>query len=137
MCHEKGHHNLSKKLFHHISTNHFNESLTSKLAIWPGVGLVAKSCPILLQPHGLQPIKLLCPWDFPGRILEWVAMPFSKRSSRPSGGLHLLNSGWFPELQADSLPPSHQGSPQYGIVVAYRNACQMLMPKINLKTFVF
>ena len=29
--------------------------------------LVAKSCPTLLQPHGLQPSKFLCPWDFPGK----------------------------------------------------------------------
>ena len=27
--------------------------------------LVAKSCSTLLQPHGLQPTRLLCPWDFP------------------------------------------------------------------------
>ena len=29
--------------------------------------LVAKSCLTLLWPHGLQPAKLLCPWDFPGK----------------------------------------------------------------------
>ena len=28
---------------------------------------VAQSCPTLLQPHGLQPIRLLHPWDFPGK----------------------------------------------------------------------
>ena len=28
---------------------------------------VAKSCPTLLWPHGLQPARLLCPWDFPGK----------------------------------------------------------------------
>ena len=34
-----------------------------------------------LRPHGLQPARLLCPWDSPGKnILEWVAMP-------PSGDL--------------------------------------------------
>ena len=33
---------------------------------------------LTLQPSRLQPAKLLCPWDFPGRILEWVAM-FSSR----------------------------------------------------------
>ena len=26
-----------------------------------------QSCPTLLQPHGLQPAKLLCPWDSPGK----------------------------------------------------------------------
>ena len=30
-------------------------------------GLVAKSCPTLLLPHGLQPTRLLCPLDFPGK----------------------------------------------------------------------
>ena len=29
--------------------------------------LVAKSCPAFLQPHGLLPSRLLCPWDFPGK----------------------------------------------------------------------
>ena len=29
------------------------------------------------QPHGLQPTRLLCPWDFPGKSLEWVAIAFS------------------------------------------------------------
>ena len=28
--------------------------------------LVSKSC-LALQPHGWQPARLLCPWDFPGR----------------------------------------------------------------------
>ena len=28
---------------------------------------IAKSCLTLLQPHGLQPARLLCPWDFPGK----------------------------------------------------------------------
>ena len=29
--------------------------------------LVAKSCPTLLQPHGLQLSRLLCPWHIPGK----------------------------------------------------------------------
>ena len=29
--------------------------------------LLAKSCLTLLQPHGLYPNRLLCPWDFPGK----------------------------------------------------------------------
>ena len=28
---------------------------------------VAQSCPTLSRPHGLQPTRLLCPWDFPGK----------------------------------------------------------------------
>ena len=29
------------------------------------------------RPHGLQPTRLFCPWDFPRRVLEWVAIAFS------------------------------------------------------------
>ena len=28
---------------------------------------VCKSCLTLLQPHGLEPTRLLCPWDFPDK----------------------------------------------------------------------
>ena len=30
------------------------------------------------QLHGLQPTRLLCLWDFAARILEWVAVSFSR-----------------------------------------------------------
>ena len=36
-------------------------------------------------PHGLQPARLLCPWNFPGKNTEWVAISFSRGSSRPRG----------------------------------------------------
>ena len=29
--------------------------------------LVSKLCPTPLQPQGLEPARLLCPWDFPGK----------------------------------------------------------------------
>ena len=29
--------------------------------------LVTKLCLTLLQPHGLKPTRLLCPWDFPDK----------------------------------------------------------------------
>ena len=34
-----------------------------------------------LQPHGLQPTRLLCPEIFQARKLEWVAISFSRESS--------------------------------------------------------
>ena len=34
-----------------------------------------------LRPHGLQPARLLCPWDFPVRILECVAISYWRGSS--------------------------------------------------------
>ena len=36
-----------------------------------------------LGPPGLQPIRLLHPWDFPGKSTEWVAISFSRGSSWP------------------------------------------------------
>ena len=36
-----------------------------------------------LQPHGPWPIRPLRPWDFQAKILEWVAISFSRGSSRP------------------------------------------------------
>ena len=31
-----------------------------------GYCLVTKSCTAVLQPHGPEPARLLCPWNFPG-----------------------------------------------------------------------
>ena len=68
--------------------------------------LVAKSHPVLLQPHGLQPTRFLCPWDFLGK--------------KTGVGCHVFIQGIFPiqgsnlyllHKQADSLLLSHQGSP--------------------------
>ena len=42
-----------------------------------GGGLVTKLCPTLATPW------LLCPWDSPGKKLEWVAISFSRGSSWP------------------------------------------------------
>ena len=36
-----------------------------------------------LWPHELQPFRLLCPWVLQARILEWVAVSYSKGSSWP------------------------------------------------------
>ena len=34
-----------------------------------------KLCPILLQPHGLQPPRLLCPWNCPGKNTSGLPCP--------------------------------------------------------------
>ena len=56
-------------------------------------GLVAMSC-ATLRPHGEQPSRLLFPWIFQARILEWVAIPFSRRSPRGSN-LDFLHCKWI------------------------------------------
>ena len=67
---------------------------------------VTQSCPTLWKPMD---------WGLPGssvhgilqaRILEWVAIPFSRGSSR------LEMEPRFPALQADSLPSEPPGKPQ-------------------------
>ena len=74
------------------------------------LGSAAQSCPTL-RPHGLQPARLLCPWDFPGK--------------KAGVGCHFLLQGLFPTQGSDpgllcflhwqvgSLPLSQPGSPAY------------------------
>ena len=59
----------------------------------------------LLRPHGLQPARLLCPWDLPGK--------------NTGVGCHFLLQGIFPtqgsnpsllHWQVNFLPLRHQGS---------------------------
>ena len=67
-------------------------------------GLVAQSC-LTLQPHELKPVRLLCPWVFPGKnagvschfLLQGIFL-----TQRPNPCL----LHW----QMASLPLSHQGS---------------------------
>ena len=55
-----------------------------------------------LRPHGLQPARLLCPWDSPGKITG-VGCHLLLQGIFPTQGLnpHLLH---FLHWQADSLP---------------------------------
>ena len=38
---------------------------------------------LTLQPHGLQPSRVLCPWDSQQEILEWVVISFFRGCSQP------------------------------------------------------
>ena len=51
---------------------------TKLMSLCAAVALVVSNS---VQPYGPQPTRLLCPWDFPARILEWIAMPSSRASS--------------------------------------------------------
>ena len=46
-------------------------------------GLVIESCPTPATPWTVQPARLLCPWILQARILECVAISFSRGSSQP------------------------------------------------------
>ena len=72
---------------------------------------VPQSC-LTLPPHGLQPARLPCPWDSPGKNPGVGAIPSSRDLPDPG-----INPGLLYHLhwQADSLPLSHLGSPQLEI----------------------
>ena len=55
-----------------------------------------------LQPHGLQPARLLCPSDSPG---NWSGLPCPPPGALPNPGIKPRS----PTVQADSLPPEPSG----------------------------
>ena len=67
--------------------------------------LITTSCPTL-QSHGLQPARLLCPWDSPGKNAG-VGCHFLLQGIFLTQGLNPSLLHW----QADSLLLSHQGYP--------------------------
>ena len=95
-----------------------------KTSLWYGVifindtegmlCLVAQSCLTLWDPMDCSPPVPSVHGILQARILEWVAMPSSRRSSRPKG----INSR-SPALQADSLPSEPPVKPTVSIVVLY------------------
>ena len=68
---------------------------------------VAQSCPTLCNPMGYTVHGIL-----QARILEWVAIPFSRGSSQPR----------FLTFQAYSLPVEPQGKPNM-IMTPYKGPC--------------
>ena len=78
-----------------------------------------------LQPHALQPTRLFCPWDFPGKIsgVDYhflLHMIFSSQESNPC----LLH--W----QADSLPLCHLGSP---VFTCSKKMIQLIYKMANIR----
>ena len=73
--------------------------------------LVAKSCLFCDSMNYIQPIRLLCPWDYPGKNTG-VGCRFLLQGI-------FLTQGWNPCLlhwQTGPLPLSHQGSPVVKLV---------------------
>ena len=84
-----------------------------------------------LQPHGLQPTRLLGPWDFPGKSTG-VDCHFLLQEIVPTQGsnqyiLHLLH--W----QAESFPLSHLRSPPW-LISSYQSdvtECRVRRSTVN------
>ena len=75
----------------------------------------------LVRLHGLSPTRLLCPWDFPGKIT--------------GGDGHFLLQGIFPTQGSDPGLPhcrqtlyhlSHQGSPRTMRQLSYDKSSQIV-----------
>ena len=83
-----------------------------------------------LRPHGLQPVKFLCPWTFSGKNTGVGGHFLIQRVFLTQGpNSHLL---CLLHWQADSLPLSHQESPishGYSFLII---APEYIFPKINL-----
>ena len=60
-----------------------------------------------LWPNRLYPSILLCQWNFQAKILEWVAISFSRGSSQPE------SEPRSPALQANCLPSEPPGKSQW------------------------
>ena len=74
--------------------------------------LVAKSCPTVCDPTDCSLPDSSVHGVLQARILEWDAMPSSRRSSRLREVETVSPAAPVtPALQADSLPLSQQGSP--------------------------
>ena len=64
---------------------------------------------------------LLCPWYSPGRILEWVAIPFSRGSSPPRDRTQVsCTAGEFFTTEPPGKPPKkvqHDNLPSQNIYI--------------------
>ena len=59
-----------------------------------------------LQSQGLQPTRLLCPWNSPGKN-NWSELPYPSPGDLPDPGIEPGS----PTLQADSLSSGPPGKP--------------------------
>ena len=89
----------------HVSINWWTDSQNT---LYPNSSSTV-SCSVVfnsLQPHGLQPTRLFCPWVSPGKNIG-VACHSLTPGDLPDPGI----KPGSPALQADSLPFELQGTP--------------------------
>ena len=91
---------LTFKIYPYMCLSHETELISVLLC------LVAQSCPTM-QPHGLQPARLLCPRGF-CRQEYWSGLPCPLPGDFPSPGIESRS----PALQAGSLPSEPPGKPK-------------------------
>ena len=153
----------SLKLFYYDLENIFKEysNSLSLLMIFPMSGiasffhrciflcvLVAQSCLTPCNPMDWSPPGSSVHGILQARILEWVAISFSRGSSQPRNGLPFPSQGDLPSpgikhgspaLQADSLPSEPPGAPlalQFSSVqfISVAQSCPTLCDPMNHST---
>ena len=90
------------------SGEHSSELSRYSLILLGGTCAVCASFSVVsdsLWFHGLQPTRVFCPWDFLARILECIAISFSRRSSQLMNQTQVSCIGkWIVCHQATWLP---------------------------------
>ena len=94
----------SVEYFKIITTTDLN--FQKNVLLFQSCCLAAKLCPTPWQPRGLQPARLLCPWDFPDKNTG-VGCHFLLQGIFLSQGSNLCLLLW----QVGSLPVSHWENP--------------------------
>ena len=80
-------------VYHHhcLTLNSYSDFLCFNISI---LLCFPQSCPTL-QLHGLQLVRLLWPWSFPARIVEWVTTSSSRGSSQLRDQTRVSNISWI------------------------------------------
>ena len=82
-----------------------------------------------LQPHRLQPARLLCPWDAPGKNTGLVALPSSRGFSQPRDR---TSSPYLLYCRQIFYPLSHLGS----LFSHFYSIFLMFFPLIKMLSFL-
>ena len=102
---------------------------------------VAKSCLTLLRLHGLQPARLLRPWDFPGKNTG-VGCHFLLQASLPELRIKPMSSAFAGRFFATEPPWDYIIITLLSVITSQRiyiwkETPSMWNKKVNLQCFVF
>ena len=95
-----------------ILQGQYNHSMKSLCVLSPSVMFNS------LQPHGLQPARLLCPWGF-SRQEYWSGLACPPPGDLPDPGLKPRS----PALQVDSLPSEPPGTQNASLLLFCYSRC--------------
>ena len=99
--------------------------------------LVAQSCPALCGPQDCRPPVSFVHGILQSRILEWVAIPFSRGSSRLMDQVSCIVGRFLPSEPPGKPPGSHQinclNNPNY--IVSYENRMKHRSLPLSIHTY--